>query len=53
MQIGLAAVTLVLLAVVALGLIVSGPVTDAVGDLINAGGLAARCGAWRSGRCSQ
>ncbi|MGC4748633.1 YihY/virulence factor BrkB family protein [Micromonospora sp. DT201] len=40
LQIGLAAVTLVLLAVVALGLIVSGPVTDAVGDLINAGGLA-------------
>lgn len=39
LQIGLAAVTLVLLAVVALGLIVSGPVTDAVGDLINAGGL--------------
>ncbi|MFF0152142.1 YihY/virulence factor BrkB family protein [Micromonospora sp. NPDC005203] len=39
-QIGLAAVTLVLLAVVALALIVSGPVTDAVGDLINAGGLA-------------
>lgn len=40
LQIGLAAVTLVLLAVVALGLIVSGPVTDAVGDLIHAGGLA-------------
>ncbi|WP_328425851.1 YihY/virulence factor BrkB family protein [Micromonospora sp. NBC_00389] len=40
LQIGLAAVSLVLLAVVALGLIVSGPVTDAVGDLINAGGLA-------------
>ncbi|MET8268294.1 YihY/virulence factor BrkB family protein [Micromonospora arida] len=40
LQIGLAAITLVLLAVVALGLIVSGPVTDAVGDLINAGGLA-------------
>ncbi|MET8279523.1 YihY/virulence factor BrkB family protein [Micromonospora sp. NPDC005174] len=40
LQIGLAAVTLVLLAVVALALIVSGPVTDAVGDLINAGGLA-------------
>jgi YihY family inner membrane protein len=39
LQIGLAAVTLVLLAVVALALIVSGPVTDAVGDLINAGGL--------------
>ncbi|MEU1586735.1 YihY/virulence factor BrkB family protein [Micromonospora sp. NPDC005710] len=39
-QIGLAAITLVLLAVVALGLIVSGPVTDAVGDLVNAGGLA-------------
>ena len=30
----------VLLAVVALGLIVSGPVTDAVGDLVGAGGLA-------------
>ncbi|MEU4470389.1 YihY/virulence factor BrkB family protein [Micromonospora sp. NPDC023888] len=40
LQIGLAAVTLVLLAVVALALVVSGPVTDAVGDLINAGGLA-------------
>ncbi|MER7891384.1 YihY/virulence factor BrkB family protein [Micromonospora sp. NPDC094482] len=40
MQIGLAAVTLVLLAVVAVGLIVSGPVADAVGDLVNAGGLA-------------
>ncbi|MCO1599285.1 YihY/virulence factor BrkB family protein [Micromonospora sp. RHAY321] len=40
LQIGLAAVSLVLLAIVALGLIVSGPVTDAVGDLINAGGLA-------------
>ncbi|NJP32507.1 YihY/virulence factor BrkB family protein [Micromonospora thermarum] len=40
MQIGLAAVSLVLLAVVAVGLIVSGPVTDAVGDLIGAGGLA-------------
>ncbi|MCX4473292.1 YihY/virulence factor BrkB family protein [Micromonospora sp. NBC_01655] len=39
LQIGLAAVTLVLLAVVATGLIVSGPVTDAVGDLVNAGGL--------------
>ncbi|CCH17424.1 YihY/virulence factor BrkB family protein [Micromonospora lupini] len=39
-QIGLAAVTLLLLAVVALALIVSGPVTDAVGDLIHAGGLA-------------
>ena len=41
MQIGLAAVSLVLLAVVvAVGLIVSGPVTDAVGDLLHAGGLA-------------
>ncbi|WP_433553773.1 YihY/virulence factor BrkB family protein [Micromonospora zamorensis] len=40
LQIGLAAITLVLLAVVALGLIVSGPVTDAVGNLINAGDLA-------------
>ncbi|MDH6461382.1 membrane protein [Micromonospora sp. A200] len=40
MQIGLAAVSLVLLAVVALGLIVSGPVTDAVGDLLGAGRLA-------------
>ncbi|MGB2569057.1 YihY/virulence factor BrkB family protein [Micromonospora citrea] len=40
MQIGLAGVSLVLLAVVALGLIVSGPVTDAVGDLVGAGGLA-------------
>ncbi|MGC4807250.1 YihY/virulence factor BrkB family protein [Micromonospora sp. DT233] len=40
LQIGLAAVTLVLVAVVATGLIVSGPVTDAVGDLVHAGGLA-------------
>ncbi|MBM0276936.1 YihY/virulence factor BrkB family protein [Micromonospora tarensis] len=40
LQIGLAAISLVLLAVVALALIVSGPVTDAVGDLVNAGGLA-------------
>ncbi|WP_433392563.1 YihY/virulence factor BrkB family protein [Micromonospora sp. KLBMP9576] len=40
LQIGLAAVMLVLLAVVATGLIVSGPVADAVGDLVNAGGLA-------------
>ncbi|MEV1145855.1 YihY/virulence factor BrkB family protein [Micromonospora sp. NPDC049799] len=40
MQIGLAAVSMLLLAVVAVGLIVSGPVTDAVGNLINAGGLA-------------
>ncbi|TDC59268.1 YihY/virulence factor BrkB family protein [Micromonospora sp. KC207] len=40
LQIGLAAVTLVLLAVVATGLIVSGPVTDAVGELVGAGGLA-------------
>ena len=47
-QIGLAAITLVLLAVVATGLIVSGPVTDAVGDLINAGGLART--AWSVGQ---
>ncbi|GAA4564110.1 YihY/virulence factor BrkB family protein [Micromonospora coerulea] len=40
LQIGLAAISLVLLAVVAVGLIVSGPVTDAVGDLVHAGGLA-------------
>ncbi|MFI7606088.1 YihY/virulence factor BrkB family protein [Micromonospora sp. NPDC049366] len=40
LQIGLAGITLVLLAVVATGLIISGPVADAVGDLINAGGLA-------------
>ncbi|KAB1913362.1 MULTISPECIES: YihY/virulence factor BrkB family protein [unclassified Micromonospora] len=39
MQIGLAAVTLVLFAVVALALIVSGPVTDFVGDRLHAGGL--------------
>lgn len=39
MQIGLAGVSLVLLAVVALGLIVSGPVTDFVGDRLHAGGL--------------
>ncbi|MET7807877.1 YihY/virulence factor BrkB family protein [Micromonospora chersina] len=38
-QIGLAAVSLVLLAVVAVGLIVSGPVTDFVGDRLHAGGL--------------
>ncbi|MEU2615742.1 YihY/virulence factor BrkB family protein [Micromonospora sp. NPDC007271] len=40
LQIGLAAVSLLLLAVVATGLIVSGPVTDAVGDRLHAGGLA-------------
>ncbi|MGW4156507.1 YihY/virulence factor BrkB family protein [Micromonospora chersina] len=39
MQIGLAGVSLVLLAVVAVGLIVSGPVTDFVGDRLHAGGL--------------
>ncbi|MGY0004966.1 YihY/virulence factor BrkB family protein [Micromonospora sp. I033] len=39
LQIGLAGVSLVLLAVVALGLIVSGPVTDFVGDRLHAGGL--------------
>ncbi|MEU1688833.1 YihY/virulence factor BrkB family protein [Micromonospora sp. NPDC005707] len=38
-QIGLAGVSLVLLAVVALGLIVSGPITDFVGDRLHAGGL--------------
>ncbi|MFI7428983.1 YihY/virulence factor BrkB family protein [Micromonospora sp. NPDC049836] len=38
-QVGLAGVSLVLLAVVALGLIVSGPVTDFVGDRLHAGGL--------------
>ncbi|MGK5442392.1 YihY/virulence factor BrkB family protein [Micromonospora sp. URMC 105] len=40
LQIGLAGLSLILLAVVALGLIVSGPVTDAVGNLVGAGGLA-------------
>ncbi|MFU8875141.1 YihY/virulence factor BrkB family protein [Micromonospora sp. SL4-19] len=40
LQIGLAAVSLVLLAAVATGLIVSGPVTDAIGDRLHAGGLA-------------
>ncbi|MFE9201727.1 YihY/virulence factor BrkB family protein [Micromonospora sp. NPDC007230] len=40
LQIGLAGLSLVLLAVVATGLIVSGPVTDAVGDRLHAGGLA-------------
>ncbi|MBM0227429.1 YihY/virulence factor BrkB family protein [Micromonospora sp. ATA51] len=40
LQIGLAGVSLVLLAIVATGLIVSGPVTDAVGDRLHAGGLA-------------
>ncbi|MET7834459.1 YihY/virulence factor BrkB family protein [Micromonospora sediminicola] len=40
LQIGMAAITLLLLAVVATGLIVSGPVTDAVGDLLHAGTLA-------------
>ncbi|SBT39536.1 YihY/virulence factor BrkB family protein [Micromonospora narathiwatensis] len=39
LQIGLAAVSLLLLAVAATGLIVSGPVTDAVGDRLHAGGL--------------
>ncbi|WP_416905308.1 YihY/virulence factor BrkB family protein [Micromonospora echinospora] len=37
MQIGLAALTLVLLAVVATGLIVSGPVAEAIGNLLNLG----------------
>ncbi|SCL31197.1 membrane protein [Micromonospora pallida] len=37
MQIGLAAVSLVLLAVVATGLIVSGPVAEAVGNLLHLG----------------
>ncbi|WP_319458555.1 YihY/virulence factor BrkB family protein [Micromonospora sp. RTP1Z1] len=40
LQVGLAALSLILLAVVATGLIVSGPVTDAVGDRLHAGGLA-------------
>ncbi|MDZ5447024.1 YihY/virulence factor BrkB family protein [Micromonospora sp. 4G57] len=40
LQIGLAGVSLVLLAIVATGLIVSGPVTEAVGDRLHAGGLA-------------
>ena len=40
LQIGMAALTMLLLAVVATGLIVSGPVTDAVGDRLHAGGLA-------------
>ncbi|PZG15510.1 ribonuclease [Micromonospora craterilacus] len=38
LQIGLAALALVLLATVAAGLIVSGPVADAVGDWLGAGG---------------
>jgi membrane protein len=37
LQLGLTAVTLLLLAVVATGLIVSGPVTDAVGDALHLG----------------
>ncbi|MEH0841560.1 YihY/virulence factor BrkB family protein [Micromonospora sp. CPCC 205711] len=40
LQVGMAGLSLLLLAVVAFGLIVSGPVTDAVGDLVGAGGLA-------------
>ncbi|MER7167576.1 YihY/virulence factor BrkB family protein [Micromonospora sp. NPDC000207] len=40
LQMGLAGVALILLALVATGLIVSGPIADAVGDLVNAGGLA-------------
>ncbi|KXK58628.1 ribonuclease [Micromonospora rosaria] len=40
LQMGLAALALVLLALVAVGLIVSGPVADALGDLVGAGGLA-------------
>ncbi|MBQ1024222.1 YihY/virulence factor BrkB family protein [Micromonospora sp. C95] len=39
-QLGLAALSLVLLATVAAGLIVSGPVADAVGDLVGAGAAA-------------
>ncbi|MBE1488817.1 YihY/virulence factor BrkB family protein [Plantactinospora soyae] len=37
LQLGLTAIALILLAVVATGLIVSGPVTDAVGDALNIG----------------
>lgn len=40
LQIGFAGLSLLLLAVVATGLIVSGPVADAVGDLVGAGGVA-------------
>ncbi|WP_433532470.1 YihY/virulence factor BrkB family protein [Micromonospora sp. CA-263727] len=40
LQLGLAALVLVLLAAVAAGLIVSGPVADAVGDWLGAGGAA-------------
>ncbi|MBM0237606.1 YihY/virulence factor BrkB family protein [Micromonospora sp. ATA32] len=40
LQIGMAALTLILLAVVAVGLIISGPVTDAVGDLLHVGSVA-------------
>ncbi|MFD0785280.1 YihY/virulence factor BrkB family protein [Micromonospora azadirachtae] len=48
LQIGLAGISLVLLAAVATGLIVSGPVADGVGDLIGAGGLARTV--WSVGR---
>ncbi|QOC94826.1 YihY/virulence factor BrkB family protein [Micromonospora craniellae] len=40
LQLGLAALSLILLAAVAAGLIVSGPVADAVGDLVGAGDAA-------------
>ncbi|MGK5739628.1 YihY/virulence factor BrkB family protein [Micromonospora sp. URMC 103] len=48
LQIGLAGISLLLLAVVAVGLIVSGPVADWVGDLVGAGGLARTV--WSVGR---
>ncbi|TYC02391.1 YihY/virulence factor BrkB family protein [Micromonospora sp. WP24] len=48
LQIGLAGLSLVLLAAVATGLIVSGPVADGVGDLLGAGGLARTV--WSVGR---
>ncbi|MFI5496153.1 YihY/virulence factor BrkB family protein [Actinoplanes sp. NPDC051859] len=48
LQIGLSAVALVLMAVVALGLVVSGPVVDAVGNALHAGSTARL--AWSIGR---
>ncbi|MGA5302251.1 YihY/virulence factor BrkB family protein [Nucisporomicrobium flavum] len=48
LQIGLSAVALVLMALVATGLVISGPLVDAVGDLLHAGDTART--AWSIGR---
>jgi membrane protein len=48
LQIGLSAIALVLMALVATGLVISGPLVDAVGNLLNAGDTART--AWSIGR---